>query len=93
MSSALSRESISLFESIKQYDENGNEYWTSRDLARVLEYTDYRNFLNVVDKAKTACTNSNQLLPDHFVDFNDMIPIGKGGNRPAVTIKLSRSPG
>ena len=90
MSSALSRESISLFESIKQYDENGNEYWTSRDLARVLEYTDYRNFLNVVDKAKTACTNSNQLVPDHFVDFNDMIPIGKGGNRPAVTIKLSR---
>ena len=90
MSSALSRESISMFESIKQYDENGNEYWTSRDLARVLEYTDYRNFLNVVDKAKTACTNSNQLVPDHFVDFNDMIPIGKGGNRPAVTIKLSR---
>ena len=90
MNSALSRESISLFESIKQYDENGNEYWTSRDLARVLEYTDYRNFLNVVDKAKTACTNSNQLVPDHFVDFNDMIPIGKGGNRPAVTIKLSR---
>lgn len=90
MNSALSRESISLFESIKQYDENGNEYWTSRDLARVLEYTDYRNFLNVVDKAKTACTNSNQLVPDHFVDFNDMIPIGKGGNRPAITIKLSR---
>lgn len=90
MNSALSRESISLFESIKQYDENGNEYWTSRDLARVLEYTDYRNFLNVVDKAKTACTNSNQQVPDHFVDFNDMIPIGKGGNRPAVTIKLSR---
>ena len=90
MSSALSRESISLFESIKQYDENGNEYWTSRDLSRVLEYTDYRNFLNVVDKAKTACSNSDQPVEYHFVDFNDMIPIGKGGNRPAVSIKLSR---
>lgn len=90
MNSALSRESISLFESIKQYDENGNEYWTSRDLSRVLEYTDYRNFLKVVDKAKTACANSNQQVSDHFVDFNDMIPIGKGGNRPAVSIKLSR---
>lgn len=90
MNSALSRESISLFESIKQYDENDNEYWTSRDLSRVLEYTDYRNFLKVVDKAKTACANSNQQVSDHFVDFNDMIPIGKGGNRPAVTIKLSR---
>lgn len=90
MSSALSRESISLFESIKQYDENGNEYWTSRDLSRVLEYTDYRNFLNVVDKAKTACSNSDQPVEYHFVDFNYMIPIGKGGNRPAVSIKLSR---
>lgn len=90
MNSSLSRESISLFESIKQYDEDGNEYWTSRDLSRALEYTDYRNFIKVVDKAKTACTNSNQQVLDHFVDFNDMIPIGKGGNRPAVTIKLSR---
>lgn len=90
MGSKLTRESISLFESIKQFDENGNEYWTSRDLSRILEYTDYRNFLKVVDKAKTACSNSNQQVFDHFVDFNDMIPIGKGGNRPAITIKLSR---
>ena len=90
MNSALSRESISLFESIKQYDENGNEYWTSRDLSRALEYTDYRNFLNVVDKAKTACSNSSQPVEYHFVDFNDMIQIGKGGNRPAISIKLSR---
>ena len=90
MGSKLTRESISLFESIKQFDENGNEYWTSRDLSRILEYTDYRNFLKVVDKAKTACANSNQLVSDHFVDFNDMIPIGKGGNRPAITIKLTR---
>lgn len=90
MGSKLTRESISLFESIKQFDENGNEYWTSRDLSRILEYTDYRNFLKVVDKAKTACSNSNQQVFDHIVDFNDMIPIGKGGNRPAITIKLSR---
>lgn len=90
MNSALSRESISLFESIKQYDEDGNEYWTSRALGKALEYTDYRNFLRVVDKAKEACRNSNQQIEYHFVDFNDMIPIGKGGNRPAVTIKLSR---
>lgn len=90
MGSKLTRESISLFESIKQFDENGNEYWTSRTLARILEYTDYRNFLKVIDKAKEACTNSNQQTSDHFVDFNDMIPIGKGGNRPAITIKLTR---
>ena len=69
MGSKLTRESISLFESIKQFDENGKEYWTSRDLSRILEYTDYRNFLKVVDKAKTACANSNQPVSDHFVDI------------------------
>lgn len=89
MNSELSRESISLFESIKQYDEQGNEYWTSRTLARILEYTDYRNFLKVIDKAKEACSNSNQQASDHFVNFNDMIPIGKGGNRPAITVKTN----
>lgn len=90
MTMEITKESISLFESIKQFDEEGNEYWTSRALARILEYTDYRNFLNVIQKAKEACVNSNQQLDYHFVEFNDMITIGKGGNRPAVSLKLSR---
>lgn len=90
MNSALSRESISLFESIKLYDEDGNEYWTSRDLARILEYTDYRNFLNAVKKAKIACENSGQAVSDHFVDITEMVIIGSGAPRNIDSIKLSR---
>lgn len=87
MNSALSRESISLFESIKQYDENGNEYWTSRNLSRVLEYADYRNFIKVIEKAKTACANSGQVEADHFVDITEMVIIGSGAPRNIDSIE------
>lgn len=59
---------MSLFESIKHIDEEGIDYWTSRALWKVLEYNEYRNFLPVVEKAKTACINSGQRVEDHFVD-------------------------
>ena len=51
---------------------------------------DYRNFLNVVEKAKEACKNSGYSIVDHFVDVTDMIEIGKGGKRQAADVRLSR---
>ncbi len=90
MGSKLTRESISLFESIKQFDENGSEYWTSRNLSCILEYADYRNFINVIEKAKTACANSGQNVSDHFVDITEMVIIGSGAPRHIDSVKLSR---
>ena len=58
MSKKLTKKAVSTFESIKEVDINGNEYWNSRKLAKVLEYADYRNFITVVGKAKEACLNS-----------------------------------
>jgi DNA-damage-inducible protein D len=78
------------FEKIKRVTAAGNENWSSRDFARVLGYTDYRNFEQVIDKAKVACFNSGQRLEDHFVDITDMIEIGKGGQRPVKTTLMSR---
>ena len=80
----------SIFEEIKRVDENGAEYWSARDMAKVLEYLEYRNFLPVIKKAKEACANSQHKVEDHFVDMHDMIEIGKGGKRPVETVKLSR---
>ena len=80
----------SIFEKIKRVDENGAEYWSARDMAKVLEYLEYRNFLPVIKKAKEACANSQHKVEDHFVDMHDMIEIGKGGKRPVETVKLSR---
>lgn len=78
MSTRLTKKAMSLFESIKHIDEEGIDYWTSRALWKVLEYNEYRNFLPVVEKAKTACINSGQRVEDHFVEFHEMVGIGSG---------------
>lgn len=90
MSKRLTKKTMSLFESIKHIDENGNEYWTSRNLWKILEYNEYRNFLPVIEKAKIACKNSGQKIEDHFVDINEMVTIGSGAERELDSIKLSR---
>ena len=64
------------FETIKRVDDNGKEYWSSRELAKVLEYSDYRKFLNVIDRAKTACENSDEVIHNHFVHKDEMVVIG-----------------
>ncbi|KAA6346075.1 hypothetical protein EZS27_006397 [termite gut metagenome] len=86
----LKKSRQTIFEQIKKIDDEGQEFWTSRELAKVLEYTDYRNFTSVVEKAKIACKNSSQKGEDHFVDFTDMIEIGKGGKRQVESIRFSR---
>ena len=61
------------FEQIKRTNKTGNEYWSSRDFAQILGYSDYRNFEQVIKKAKTACFNSGQRIEDHFVDITEMV--------------------
>lgn len=78
------------FENIKHINEYGQEYWIARELQTILEYSDWRNFLKVVDKAKTACENSDILIENHFVDVNKMVDIGSGAERKISDIQLSR---
>jgi len=81
---------VSPFERIKRTNEAGNEYWESRDLAEVLDYTQYRNFEAVIEKAKLSCFNSGRRIEDHFADVSKMIEIGKGGMREIKETLLSR---
>lgn len=78
------------FERIRRHDDAGMEFWSSRELAQVLGYEDYRNFISVQEKARIACDNSGIPAADHFVDVTDMIEIGKGGRREVATVLLSR---
>ena len=80
----------SIFENIKHALEDGTEYWNARELQHVLEYTDWRNFLKVVDKAKIACENSGILVEEHFVDVNKSSPMPNGGTRIIDDVQLSR---
>ena len=62
----------SVFEQIRHVDENGVEYWSAREMAKVLEYSEYRHFLPVIEKAKEACANSNNNPLDHFEDILEL---------------------
>jgi DNA-damage-inducible protein D len=66
------------FQRIRRVNSAGNEFWSSRDFAEILGYTDYRNFEQVIQKARTACFNSGQRVDDHFVDVTEMIRLGSG---------------
>lgn len=81
---------INSFESVRRSDENGNEFWFARELAPLLDYQDYRNFLRVIEKAKQACEGSGYELVDHFGDVTKMVDIGSGAQRAIEDIKLSR---
>ena len=80
----------SIFENIKHALDDGTEYWNARELQHVLEYTDWRNFLKVVDKAKIACENSGILVEEHFVGVNKSSPMPNGGTRIIDDVQLSR---
>lgn len=79
-----------MFDSIRRENETGVEYWSSRDLAKVLGYADYRNFSSVVSKAKTACQNSGQKIENHFVDTTEKVLIGYQVGRQVDTTFMTR---
>ncbi|MCF6251318.1 MAG: DNA damage-inducible protein D [Methylococcaceae bacterium] len=78
------------FDGIRQQDEDGNEFWQARSLAKVLDYSEYRHFQPVLERAKQACVNSEQTLEDHFEDILAMVEIGSGAKRELPDVKLSR---
>ena len=79
-----------IFEEMKKVNQYKSEFWSSRDLAKALEYKDYRKFLNVINKAKESCKNSGQVIHNHFVQVDEMVKIGSGAERSVDTIHLSR---
>ena len=64
------------FEDIKHIDGSGIEYWLARELKEVLDYKEWRNFLKVIDKAKTSVETSDINILDHFVDVNKIVKAG-----------------
>ena len=79
-----------LFEDIKHIDENGNEFWYARELQKVLEYKEWRNFNKILDRAKEACKNSEININSQLVEVNKL---SKRNNNAYVNIqdyKLSR---
>ncbi|WP_455438062.1 DNA damage-inducible protein D [Hungatella hathewayi] len=80
----------SLFESIKHINEAGQEFWYARELSKVLEYKDFRNFELTIFKAMEACKNSGNIVSDHFGESTEMVTIGSGAKRSFSSYSLSR---
>lgn len=78
------------FEKIKRISEDGYEYWSARDLYKLLEYSEYRHFLPVIDKVKEALVSLNEDIQNHIEDMLDMVEIGSGATRELDSLKLSR---
>lgn len=90
MTSKLTRQHHATFESIRQTDPAGNEFWLGRQLSKVLEYSQYRHFLPVLERAREACRNSGQAVADHMEDILTMVDIGSGAQREVEDVRLSR---
>ena len=90
MEMTTNRYNENIFESIKHIDEYGNEYWLARELQKVLEYKDWRNFKKVIDKAILSAKNSVSIEKDWIVEVNKPIKTGKGKEEVIKDYKLLR---
>lgn len=83
------QELFNSFESIAiEYD--GVECWSARELSLALGYSQYRNFLPVIDKAKESCSNAGESVSDHFADIRKMVNLGSGAERQIDDVMLTR---
>ena len=78
------------FDSIKQNDENWHEFWSARDLQKLLWYTEWRNFESAIKKAIISCKEVTNKCENHFVDVNKMVELGSGSQREIKDYHLSR---
>ena len=69
---------------------DNTECWSARELCILLGYQQWRNFNNVIDKAKEACTNAGQSVSDHFADVSKMVNLGSGSEREIDDVILTR---
>ena len=90
MNNGIARYNEETFESIKHVNEYGNEFWYARELQSILEYTEWRNFQKLIEKAQTACENSDMAVDECFVEVNKTSPMPNGGVKLIDDYILSR---
>jgi len=90
MANEIIKDERTIFEQIKEIDEDGNEFWGARKFSKVLDYGEFRSFVAVIERAIEACKNSGQNVEEHFAAFTESVPIGSGAERWMESVKLSR---
>ncbi len=90
MTSEITTYNEQIFEDIKHINDDGQEYWLARELQTVLDYTQWRNFKETIDRAKLSCENSGIEANLHFADVSKSSPMPNGGKRILDDVMLSR---
>ena len=85
-------EILALFEKFEQAATKVNnvECWSARSICPLLGYTDWRNFMKAIEKAKESCISAGERELDHFVGVNKMVSLGSGSQRSIEDILLTR---
>ncbi|NCQ65310.1 MAG: DNA damage-inducible protein D [Candidatus Pacebacteria bacterium CG_4_10_14_3_um_filter_34_15] len=86
----MSNKAITIFEQIKKINEHQSEYWSARELAKILEYSEYRHFIPVINRAKESCKNAGQSIKNHIEEILEMVEIGSNTSRQIKDFSLSR---
>ena len=86
----IEKYSEATFENIRHTNEYGQEFWYARELQQALEYSQWRRFEETIERAKTACLQSENSIEDHFSNVGKMVSIGSGAQREIDDIMLSR---
>ncbi len=86
----IAKHEVKNFEDIKKIDNYGNEYWEARELQVALDYSKWENFLKVIDKAKTACSNSKNNINEHFPEVRKTLEMPNNASKVIIDYKLTR---
>jgi DNA-damage-inducible protein D len=81
---------IEKLKSLQKTSQNGQPYWMGRDILSILDYREWRDFREVVQRAKTSCENAGHFVADHFVPLLEMVDIGSGAKRERENFALSK---
>ena len=73
-----------------RHESQGIEYWYARELMKLLDYVQWRNFENAVNRAMISCENNGNLIVNHFSKINSTIEVGNGAHRQVEDYMLTR---
>jgi len=68
----------------------GHPFWYGRDVMEILAYSNWENFVKVIEKARAACDNSGRFSNKHFLEIKEMVEIGSGAKKKRANMVLSR---
>ena len=77
-------------DSIKQFSNDGTEYWSARDLMMILGYIKWQKFCEAIERAKTSCNTGGENVTNHFTGAGKMVLTGSGAKREVEDISLTR---